>query len=80
MYEQIYSTPPSGRKSAADRVIGTVEMALKEQIFEESFDIDNGDSDINVDASHYNNDYDLGLPNPNLTKKMIFCSKKIQMA
>ena len=73
VYEQIYSIRLSDRESATDRVCGTVELAFKEHIFEESFyinpDIDNVNDDddgrdINVDIFNNSNDYDVAIDKP----------------
>lgn len=57
VYEQTYTISPSDKASAYNRVCDTVELALKENIFEESFDF--GTPDTTNDL----NDFDISLDN-----------------
>jgi len=57
VYQQTYTISLSDRESAYNRVCDTVELALKENILEESFDLENSD------APNDFNDYEISLDN-----------------
>ena len=62
VYEQMYSISPNDRDSASDRVCEMVGLAVKENIFEESFDLEDTEMDGDVNNDHFNDDdsYKIG--------------------